>query len=125
MDSSLGPTLTNAFLVYVEKNWLQNYPSDFKPHCYQRCADDVFVLFTSSEHLEAFLNFLNDQHANMSFAIENKKQNRMSFLDLQIILRDKKFTTSFYRKPTFSVVYTYFDSFLPSNNKFSTVCTLA
>ena len=27
----LDLTLANAFLVYFEKNWLQNYPSDFKP----------------------------------------------------------------------------------------------
>ena len=27
----LDSALANAFLVYFEKNWLQNYPSDFKP----------------------------------------------------------------------------------------------
>ena len=32
MGSPLGPTLANAFLVHFEKNWLQNCPSDFKPH---------------------------------------------------------------------------------------------
>ena len=30
MGSPLGSTLANAFLVQVEKNWLQNYPSDLK-----------------------------------------------------------------------------------------------
>ena len=38
----------------------------------------------------------------------------MSFLDVQISREDKTFTTSVYRKPTFSGVYTHFDSFLPS-----------
>ena len=51
----------------------------------------------------------------MSFTIEREKQNRMSFLDIAIIREDKTFTTSVYRKPTFSGVYTHFDSFLPSN----------
>ena len=32
MGSPLGLTLANAFLVHFEKNWLQNCPSDFKPH---------------------------------------------------------------------------------------------
>ena len=36
MGSPLDPTLTNAFLVYFEKNWLQNCPSGFKPHYYRR-----------------------------------------------------------------------------------------
>ena len=52
MGSPLGLTWTNAFLVYVEINWLQNYPSDVKPHYYRLYVDDIFVLFTSSKHLE-------------------------------------------------------------------------
>ena len=59
MGSPLGPTLANAFLVYLENNWLQNCPSDFEPHYYRRYIDDIFVLFTSPEHLEGFGNFLN------------------------------------------------------------------
>ena len=48
--------------------------------------------FTSPEYLEAFQNFLNGGQASMSFAIENKKQSRMSFLDVQVICEDKTFT---------------------------------
>ena len=69
MGSLLGPTLANAFLVHFEKNWLQNCPSDFKPHYYRQYVDDIFVLFTSPKHLEAFRNFLNGRHANMEFTI--------------------------------------------------------
>ena len=61
----------------------------------------------------------------MSFTIESENQNRMSFLDVQISREDKTFTTSVYRKPTFSGVYTHFDSFLPSTYKSGTVYTLA
>ena len=49
----------------------------------------------------------------MSFTIELEKQNKMSFPDIAIIRGDKTFTSSVYRKPTFSGVYTHFDSFLP------------
>ena len=125
MGSPLGPTLANAFLVYFEKNWLRNCPSDFKPHYYQWYVNDIFVLFTPPRHLEAFRNFLNGRHANLSFTIEREKQNRMSFLDIAIIREDRTFTTSVYRKPTFSGVYTHFDSFLPSTYKFGNVYTLA
>ena len=34
----------------------------------------------------------------MSFTTENEKQNRMSFLDVQIIREDQTFTTSVYYK---------------------------
>ena len=54
------------------------------------------------------------------------KQNVLSTdLNLQIVRKDKTFTTSVYRKPTFSGVYTYFGTFLPSTYKFDTVYTLA
>ena len=110
MGSPLSKTLANAFLVHFEKNWLQNCPSDFKPH-YCWGYVNIFVLFTSPKHLEAFRNFLNGRHANMSFTIESEKQNRMSFLDIAIICEDKTFTTSVYRKPTFRGVHTHFDKF--------------
>ena len=61
----------------------------------------------------------------MSFTIENEKQNRMPFLNLQIICEDETFTTSVYRKPAFSVVYTHLDSFLLFTYEFPTVYTLA
>ena len=66
----------------------------FKPHCYQRYADGIFVLFTSSENSQAFQNFLNSRNTNLSFTIENEKQNKMSSLDVQVIHEDKTLTTS-------------------------------
>ena len=53
MGSPLRPTLARAFQVHFEKNWLQNFPSDLKPHYYRRYVDDIFVLITSRKHLEA------------------------------------------------------------------------
>ena len=61
----------------------------------------------------------------MPFKIESEKQNRMSFLDVQILRENVTFTTSVYRKPTYSGVYTHFDSFLPSTYEFGTVYALA
>ena len=43
MGSPLGLTLTNAFLVDFEKNWLQNCPSDLKLYYYQRYVHDIFL----------------------------------------------------------------------------------
>ena len=62
--------MATVFLAYFEKKSLQNSPSDFK-HYYYRSYVDVFVLFSSPEHLEAFRNFTNSQHANISFTFKN------------------------------------------------------
>ena len=88
-----------------------------KDHYSRMYIDDIFVLFNSTEYLKRFCSYLNFCHLNISLTIENEKDNRMSFLDINIIRGKDKFTTSFYRKPTFSGICTHFDSFLPSSDK--------
>ena len=122
-DHGFFPTLANAFLVYHEKNWLERCPLEHRPLYYRRYVDDIFALFNSPEHLQCFPSYLNSCHRNISFTIENEKDNRMSFLDVNIIREQGEFTTSVYRKPTFSGIYTNFDSFLPSSNKISLLHT--
>ena len=117
--------MPNAFLVYHEKNWLERCPLEYRPLYYRRYVDDIFVLFNSAEHLKRFYSYLNSRHLNISLTIENEKDNRMSFLDVNIIREKDKFTTSVYRKPTFSGIYTHFDSFLPSSNKIGLLHTLS
>ena len=60
----------------------------------------------------------------MSFSMKTEKENKLSFLDVEIIREQGKFRTTVYRKPTFSGVYSNFESFLPSVYKFSMVYTL-
>ena len=122
--SPLGPTLANVFLVYHEKNWLEHCPVEYRPLYYRRYVDDIFVLFNSAKHLKRFYSYLNSRHLNISLTMENEEDNRMSFLDVNIIREKDKFTTSVYRKPTFSGIYTHFDSFLPSSNKIGLLHTL-
>ena len=47
MGSPLGPTLANVFLYHYEKEWLDNWPSHFKPIVCRRYVDDILVLFSS------------------------------------------------------------------------------
>ena len=63
MGSPLDLSLVNAFLVNFEKNWMKNCRFDCKPHYYRRYVENIFVFFTSPEHLEAFQSFLNGRHA--------------------------------------------------------------
>ena len=67
---------------------------------------------------------LNSRHFNISFTLENEKDNRMSFLDVNIICEQGKFTTSVYRKPILSGIYANFDSFLPSTYRTGMIHTL-
>ena len=50
--------------------------------------------------------------------------NLLSFLDIKIVRGNNEFTTSVYRKPTFSGVFTNFESFKPNSYKYTLIFTL-
>ena len=56
---------------------------------------------------------MNTRHMNMKFTSEVEKDYLPVFLDIKVIRSDTTFITSVYRKPTFSGVYTNYNSFLP------------
>ena len=125
MGSPLCPTMTNVFLSFYEIKWLERCPNEFKPVFYRRCFDDIFVLFESAEHLSKFHAYLNTCHPNMSFSFEQEINDKLPFLDVEVSRQQGKFVTTVYRKPTFSGVYTHFDSFLPEIYKVGMIYTLA
>ena len=125
LGSPLGPTMANVFLSFYEVKWLEQCPKEFKPVFYRRYVDDVFVLFESAEHPPKFCDYFHTCHPNMSFSFEQEKNGKLSFLDVEVSQERREFVTTVYRKPTFSVVYTHFESFLPTVYKFGMVYTLA
>ena len=124
MGSPLGPTLANAFLCHYEKEWLDNCPSHFKPIVYRRYVDDIFVLFSSKEHLQPFVDYMNKQHRCIKFTSETEKNNTFSFLDINITRQNNQLKTSVYRKPTFSGVFTHYESYIDQYYKKSLIFTL-
>ena len=124
MGSPLGPLFANIFMSFHEKSWLYNCPSAFKPLVYRRYVDDCFLLFKSSDHVPLFLNYLNHQHPNISFTSELEKDGKLPFLDVEISRSNGKFSTSVYRKPTFTGLFTHFHSFIPLAYKRSLVSCL-
>ena len=111
MASPLGPFLANAFLSYQEKNLLNNCPQGFKPVFYRRYIDDIFILFNFMDHLKYFQSFLSTCHINMSLSMETERENKLFFLDVEVICEKGKFTTTIYQKPSFSGVYSNFKVF--------------
>ena len=62
-------------------------------------------------------------HVIMSSSTETEQSNRISFLDNNAIHEQGKLT-SVYRKPTFSGVYTHFDSFFPNTYRIGMIYAL-
>ena len=67
---------------------------------------------------------MNHQHSNFKFNFEVEQNNSFSFLDVKICRENDRFTTSIYRKLTFSAVFTHFNSFIPASYKHGLVNTL-
>ena len=124
MGLPLSPTLANIFLCFHETTWLQNCPEDFKPVFFKRYMDDTFAVFRNKNHVNSFLQYLNDKHQNITFTHEEEDHGRLPFLDCMVSRTCDRFTTSVYRKPTFSGLGLSFFSFSPIIYKINSIKTL-
>ena len=124
MGSPLGPTFANIFLCYHEEKWLNSCPVDIKPLFYRRYVDDIFLLFDKPEQVDSFKAYMNSRHPNMKFTSELEENDILPFLDIKVIRLNDLFVTSVYRKPTFSGVYTNYNSFIPEIYKSGLIRTL-
>ena len=123
MGSPLGPVLANIFMCHFEEKWLMK--SRFCPSLWFRYVDDTFTMFDSKDNANEFLSFLNSRHNSIKFTIEFEEDNKIPFLD--ILLKrcpDNTFSTSVYRKKTFTGLYTKWDSFTPRKYKINLIRTL-
>ena len=71
-----------------------------------------------------FKNYLNTCHANIKFISECETNNEMPFLDFLFTRKEGKLASSVYRKPSFTGVYTNFNSLIPQTYKLGLVYTL-
>ena len=124
MGSPLGPTLANIFLCHLEEKWLNDCPPLFKPSFYKRYVDDTFLIFDNVSHIPLFLDYLNQQHPNIKFTSETEVNDQLPFLDINVMKENGGFSTSVYRKKTFTGLGTNFHSYIPMRFKISCISTL-
>ena len=123
MGSPLGPILANIFMCHFEEKWLMK--SRFCPSLWFRYVDDTFTMFDSKNNANEFLSFLNSRHDSIKFTIEFEEDNKIPFLDILLErCPDNSFSTSVYRKKTFTGLYTKWDSFTPRKYKINLIRTL-
>ena len=124
MGSPLGPAFANIFMCALEKKFLSNCPSDFKPLLYRRYVDDTFCIFENNSQAQCFLQYVNCQHPNISFTHESEDSNSLPFLDVMVTHSDNTFSTNLYRRKTFTGLYTNFDSLSPIQYKINLISVL-
>ena len=80
---------------------------------YRRHIDDIFVLFSSPDHADQFMEYLASKHPNINFSMEKEEEGCLPVLDINIFRENDTLATNVYRKKTFSGVYANFKSFIP------------
>ena len=67
---------------------------------------------------------MNHQHSNIKFTFKVEHNNYFSFLYVKLCRENDRFTTSIYRKPKFSGVFSHFDGFIPISYNYGLLNTL-
>ena len=124
MGSPVGGIFANFFLAHHEKKWLEQCPTHFKPVSYYRYVDDTLTIFNSPDHANKFLDYLNQQHANITFTLETESNGALPFLDCLISKQNNRLSTSIYRKQTFTGLGTSFYSNISHKFKINAIKTL-
>ena len=120
MGSPLGPTIANFCLAQFESNLLESCHTAHKPSLYLRYVDDIFCVFRREALHEDFLDKLNALHQNLKFTSEIGPST-LPFLDTCITLPTKEnesFTSSVYRKSTYTGLILNFSAICPNPWKF-------
>ena len=67
---------------------------------------------------------MNKQHICIKFTSETEQNSIFSFLDINITRQNNQLKTSVYRKPTFSGIFTHYESYIDQSYKKSLIFTL-
>ena len=120
MGSPLGPALANIFVGYYEKK----IPQNEWPEMYYRYVDDVFSHFQNKHSSVIFFKRLNSLHPALQFTMEGEVDGSLPFLEERVTRVASGMVTSLHRKPTFTGLYTPWDSFSPTVYKINLVRAL-
>ena len=120
MGSPLIVELAEIRLAEIETLALSS--SSDPPHSYAHFVDDGLGAFRDKAHAETFLSFLNSLTEDLNFTQEHPSPDgSMPFLDV-LIHNDK--STSVYRKPTHTNLYTKYSSCTTNSSKNSVIRSL-
>ena len=120
MGSPLGPVLANIFVGHCGS---KPKPEEL-PLLYKRFVDDTFSIFTSERESDQFLETLKRMHTALGFTREKEKDNTLPFMDVSVTRTDTGLSRSMYRNPTFTGLYTRWDSFCDMRQKINLVKSL-
>jgi len=86
MGSLLLPVLADLVMQDLETEVMKKL--DFEFSFYYRYVDDILLL-TPSDKIDIILNTFNNIHNRLKFTVEYEKNRSISFLDLNLSIKNK------------------------------------
>ena len=124
MGSPLAPALAEVFLTKIENEYINNPSNPLGILFYYRFVDDIFVILPENEDENEFLKKFNSFHKSLKFTMEHEQNNKLSFLDVQISKNNGKLITSWYRKPSNTLMFNPWESHGPKRYKINLIRTM-
>ena len=116
MGSRFGPIYACLFMGYVEQQFISEYTGS-RPQIFLRYIDDIFGIANCNEDvLVSFMEFINGFHPALQYTWEISPSS-VTFLDMNISIKDNHLSTSIHYKPTDSHSYLTYSSSHPRSCK--------
>ncbi len=111
MGTRMAPSYANLFMANFENNFLNSQHD--KPLLWFRYIDDIFMIWTlGQDKLNTFLETLNSFNAQLKFTW-NISSYQVTYLDLDVQLKNGVFSHKINIKPTNSFQYLHYHSCHP------------
>ena len=127
MGGSLPCLMADVLMNHLVDKALSRTLSNHKPSILYRYVDDCFTVFDSLDSIKIFCDSLNEVHPNIKFTTEIQNNKCIYFLDVLVDNSSTTVTTSTFRKPTNTGLYSIWSSFEPRryvNITWSIVCSI-
>ena len=111
MGSNLGPTMAAYAMDMVETKYT------IQPLFYTRYVDDVLAVFNHERDSDEFFKHINSIHRNIKFTREDEKDNRLTFLDVEIMKTDQNILMQWHLKSTNTGTYINKSAYSPTSHK--------
>ena len=98
MGNCMSPVLANLFLEFFEINYVSKILPRNIP--WYRYLDDIIALVPVDFDTVGFVDKLNGLLPSMKFTFEEENDNKLPFLDVEIVRQGRQFKFDVYRKPT-------------------------
>ena len=117
-----GLAMGSAPAPFLANGWLSQFDPKIKDDAklYFRYMDDI-VREIKTENIDQKLSEINSFHPALKFTIEKETDDSLPFLDMRIIRKDCKLSSTWYSKPTDTGLIMNFHSFAPQKYKQSVV----